>query len=509
MKATRILSLIALFAWFTMAHAQNRALPASLRLRTLADSMYYNEEYPEALNLYIKAMELASKEGNDSNYIACTGYIGNVYDAFGDNKTCMFYYKKGYESAKRIGNKRLQTSFLTNIVTCYTRMGNTKEAKKYYNILKNIPENEKTTYNQYFTRYCKARILTAEHKYKEAVAEFHTTLDYANDNNMKPIFMLYQLSEIGNIYVRCGKPKEAISMGHTCRQMAMDIGSREMLVNAFKMLADAYSQTQHHDSALYFREKYFDLNDSVYNIKKFYMARYNLSEYENRMHYKQVSQLNKRILMQVYAISVVALFFIVVSLFSYIIYKKNKHLNNTQRLLIEKNNDLESREEQNRTLLRQYIEQQNKNGCINTSDNAYGKQTSCTPTDDKTGNERDEEREKQLLYLINNAMADMAVIANPDFSLQMLADMVESNTTYVSRVINNSYNKSFKTLLNELRIREACHKMTNWNKYAGFTMQAIYEEVGYRSASSFIRAFKKIYNMTPSEYIRLTGNKDK
>ena len=32
------------------------------------------------------------------------------------------------------------------------------------------------------------------------------------------------------------------------------------------------------------------------------------------------------------------------------------------------------------------------------------------------------------------------------------------------------------------------------------TIQAIYEEVGYRNAVSFIRAFKKVNGMTPSEY---------
>ena len=113
--------------------------------------------------------------------------------------------------------------------------------------------------------------------------------------------------------------------------------------------------------------------------------------------------------------------------------------------------------------------------------------------------------EKQLLNKINDVMEDMSVISNPDFCLQMLADMVQSNTNYVSRVINNSYNKNFKTLLNERRIREACHKLSDTENYVGYTMQVIYEEVGYKNASSFIRAFKKVYNMTPSEYQKLAS----
>ncbi len=39
-------------------------------------------------------------------------------------------------------------------------------------------------------------------------------------------------------------------------------------------------------------------------------------------------------------------------------------------------------------------------------------------------------------------------------------------------------------------------------------MQVIYEEVGYKSASSFIRAFKRVYNMTPSEFQKIAMEKE-
>ena len=164
----------------------------------------------------------------------------------------------------------------------------------------------------------------------------------------------------------------------------------------------------------------------------------------------------------------------------------------THHLLIDKNRDLEAREKQNRHLLESYISQ---------LDNHPKPADSETPT--ATSVISDDE-DKKLLNKINGAMDDLAVISNPDFSLQMLAEMVESNTTYVSRIINTSYQKNFKTLLNERRIREACHKLATPEVYQNYTMQAIYEAVGYKNATSFIRAFKKVYGMTPSEYQKLT-----
>ena len=85
----------------------------------------------------------------------------------------------------------------------------------------------------------------------------------------------------------------------------------------------------------------------------------------------------------------------------------------------------------------------------------------------------------------------------------MLAQAVKSNTKYVSWVINQTYNKNFKTILNELRIQEASKMLDDFENYGSYTIQAITECVGYKSATSFIIAFKKMVGMTPSVYQKL------
>lgn len=496
------------FMLVSAGFASGRSCTQAEKLHKKANAEYYSEHYPEALDLYIDALECAAKEGNDSILISCTGYIGNIYDAFGDNNTCLYYYMKGYDAAQRVGNIVLQADFLSNIVTCYSRMGKVDEAKRYYRMFKALPKSAHGKENLYFGIYARARILTAERRYDDAVRVHREALRFAEANSLKPIYQLFQLSEIGNLYVRMGRAREAVAMGDSCAAMAETIGSTELLVNAYKMLADAYTQLQQTAKARHYREMYFDLNDSVYNIRKFYKARYKLSEYEGREHRQQVSQLNERISMQAWIIVMAVVILALVLVFSYIIYNKNCHLSQTQRLLIAKNNDLEERDAQNRTLLKQYLEQLDKNriraAAVEISATADGG-TDAAADECENGYSRDDDAEKQLLSHINDVMSDMEAISSPDFSLQTLADMVGSNTSYVSRVINNSYHKNFKTLLNETRIREACHKLADRQQYEGYTMQVIYEAVGYRNASSFIRAFRKVYNMTPSEFQKLAA----
>jgi AraC-like DNA-binding protein len=123
----------------------------------------------------------------------------------------------------------------------------------------------------------------------------------------------------------------------------------------------------------------------------------------------------------------------------------------------------------------------------------------------KDGPER--EKKQKLLGLINEVLNNVSSISAPDFSLQKLADAVGSNTKNVSQVINEYYNKNFKTLLNECRLREATRRLADQEHYGNMTIQAIYEEVGYTNAVSFIRAFKRMYGITPSEYQKNAAEK--
>lgn len=484
-KAKVIFIITALLMVVTACRAVNGKdtdIPVELKN---AVNVYNAERYPEALDMFISLMQKAKRHNDDHTYIVCTGYIGNIYNAFGDNSSCASYYEKGYNAAKKTGDTNLQSNFLTNLVTAYCRLGDIDKAKRYYSLSLHTPNNNDKVNWQYYIYYNQARIYQAEHKYSEAVKAHRKTLAYAKANRMKPLYSLFQLSEIGNLYILMGENKAAIAMGDTCKAMAERIGSGELLTNAYKMLADGYSHDARPDSARKYRDLFFALNDSVYNTKKFYDARHKLDEYEGRMNMQQITSLNNRISSQLYIIIGACAFLIILAVLAAVIIIKNRQLLQTQRLLIDKNKELEKQDEENQSLLAMYLKERGQSS-VRLSDNDA----------------------KELLRRINSIMTDEATIANPDFSLQMLADAVGSNTRYVSWVINENHHKTFKQLLNELRIRNACHRLADQKSYGRYTMQAIYEDVGYTNAASFNRAFKKIYGMTPTEYQRIALSDD-
>jgi YesN/AraC family two-component response regulator len=90
----------------------------------------------------------------------------------------------------------------------------------------------------------------------------------------------------------------------------------------------------------------------------------------------------------------------------------------------------------------------------------------------------------------------------PDFTQQSAAKKIKTNTSYVSSVVNNHYNKSFSEYLNELRINYVIDKMISNATYRKYSTQAIAESVGFKNAVSFTKSFNKRTGVTPVQFIK-------
>lgn len=86
-----------------------------------------------------------------------------------------------------------------------------------------------------------------------------------------------------------------------------------------------------------------------------------------------------------------------------------------------------------------------------------------------------------------------------DFSAKELAKMLETNTRYISAVINSRFNTNFSCLINEYRVKEALHRLTD-KRYADLTIEEIGSMVGFANRQSFYASFYRIMGETPNGY---------
>ena len=490
-----ILTLILLLAVVCAGRASMQSTQAE-RTKAMADKYYDSGAYPQALTYYIKGMEAAEADKDDRTYMACIGNIANIYEALGDYESNLFYLLKGYKMSQAINDNDMRNTYLINIVSAYCHLGNVKKAKEYYDISLRSPGISNSKLWNYFMKYNSARISQAEGDYDRAVKSHTEAIGIARRNGLDSIYVLYQESEIGNINVKQGAYEKAVAQGNKCMGMSLAIGSAEMLVNAYGILSKAYTGCGSNDSAQKYRNMYLELSDSVFHAKGLNEAKGRLKQYETRKNDEAISLLNSRISVQTLVITLISALFAVSVILVVMLVRKNHNLRNVQRLLISRNNDLMKSDESNKILM---------SGCKADDGRQQAEEESVTDSDECQ--EMTTEQMDILLTRIIKLTNDIKIISDPDLSLKTIADLTGSNTKYVSFVINKTYGKNFRTFINEKRIREACKMLADNEHYGNKTIQAVYEEVGYTNAVSFIRAFKKINGMTPAMYKKLAAEK--
>ena len=109
-----------------------------------------------------------------------------------------------------------------------------------------------------------------------------------------------------------------------------------------------------------------------------------------------------------------------------------------------------------------------------------------------------------LLAQFQSLMMDKKVFLQPKLSLDDVAEELHSNKTYVSKMVNNTYNMGFPELVNTMRIDYA-------EQYILSHREAKQSEValnsGFISASAFNTVFKKVTGVTPKVWLASVDNK--
>lgn len=86
-----------------------------------------------------------------------------------------------------------------------------------------------------------------------------------------------------------------------------------------------------------------------------------------------------------------------------------------------------------------------------------------------------------------------------NFSAKELAKELETNTRYISAVVNSRFNTNFSCLINEYRIKEAMHRLRD-KRYANMTIEEIGLSVGFANRQSFYASFYRMMKETPNDY---------
>lgn len=432
-------------------------------------------EYNDALRkfqAYIIAAQ-AGRHGNAKTDTLAQAYLntGKIYTIYEDYGQALHFYRLAWQILRRSPDGRQRVESLTKIVGAFCEMGIADSAELYNERLKNLEGGDRALGEFYYT-FNKGYIAKVRHDEKAKVAYMIESAKIVGRNHLDESMKLWAWSEIYPYYEDKGDYATALKYLGMYHDLGRRLGLSYIVARSYKAYMRIYTKAGDTRRALEYQKLYFAAQDSLLDVKGFNSLKNNYEQYE-----KEIYDLKLRSLAQVNAMKTKLLAVLGLSLLcavaaALVLFRQRQTINRSYRTLY--------------SLSKQMIDQHDMGPVA-------GEKLKAEVKYDVS----------ELVRKIEQVMADEKVFLSPDFSLNTLAKLAESNTMYVSQAINNTFSMNFRSYVNQRRVKVAMRRLADDTAYGNISIQGIAEGVGFKSQTNFIQAFKKVTGITPSIYRKL------
>ena len=479
----------------------------------------YSKAYESLLNAkdIINEADIDYPELNMAFAIFYHTLAGHSYDEALEMKA-FEYCKSGFWTAYKLKNYKLLDVSFCNIMLMAENLNKITAIEKEWEVYSKIKNDGVYTYDFNILQY-NARILKEKGDYAKALiyADKLIKLSKQNKSDLRRIDITHFLK--ARIHLALKDYKLAISVLHDNEKIMQGADYRDCRLETYYYLKNYYNEIGDKENSNEFGNKYYQLKDSLINLKQ--MTNVNKMSFINEIK-KMDNELNEMKYKRNFEIIFVALstiFSSVLLVFVGMLFYNNRQLKSKNRKLYERNIEMMNSED---------MEIKSLTGKIDVNAEEYSKPVNTEEANEEdlsedAGKDRGEEEggtadvdgekyknsslgiedKKELLAKILGVMENVDEICSLTFSAERLAQLTGSKYKYVSQVINEKYGCNFNVFLNKFRIKEACRRFSDIEKYGQYTIDAMSQSLGFKSRTTFTSSFKKIIGITPSQYAKL------
>lgn len=426
-----------------------------------------------------KAMLAAMQNDLENNFV----YNKNVMDGF--KKSVDYTLNKSTSIDRSYINIVLETS-VPNLMYLALKFDKTQEIINEITKYRNAQKMNDADYN-IAKVFCDAIDYYNSGNYSKALEALHTPISqttFIDDRDFIQIQSMVNVSQYA-VLVKSGKRAEALSLILQHEQSMRENGLTFEQLEALQLIWQHYEMDGNKAMADKYALQYYMTKDEFINkskVGKVDQAKLNLELEQTRDRIQEMSYRQRMQNIVMWGSIIIALLAFALLGMLYMNYRKTKR---TNRLLYEKNIALLAANQELRPA-----------SAITAPDES-------PETDEKPANGEPTQADSDLMEKITALMESSQEIFSADFSRQRLADLVGSNSKYVSRAISACKRGNFYVLLNEYRIKEACRRLMDAKGYGSFSIEGIANSVGFKSRSNFNTVFKDIVGLTPSAFQKM------
>ncbi len=461
----------------------------------IANAYEMRSDYPASLDVYYQCILLAEQTENHSLLSLCYNNVGIINRKLKNLDKAIAFYQKSLVVKKILQDTLRMASTHNNLGNIYL------DLHKYDMAINNFDSAIMILNNS---------DLNQDHRQIAVKADVLTNLgrvymEIDDDTSIDPLTYFIKALElrilskdkyneaktlmaIGDCYFGKNQYEQSMSFYHEAKTIAEKLNNKDLLTMVLKFESDYYYTKKGYKKSVEALRKYSTLKDSIYTGDKEKIISEMQTKYETQKKEKEnivlkkdndFKQLeiskDKTIIrsMIVGIAAVMALLGIILLLLRKrsIAYKnlvtKNLELVQCDRKILESGE-----------IIPESLQKMREGN-----------------TDDSTELSKDIE----LIEKLNIYFGEEKPYLYSNINIEDVSAQIDTNRTYLSKAINNVFNKSFNTLINEFRIRAARQLMTD-TKYNHISLEGIGQMVGYNSRTVFYNNFKKITGLTPSYF---------
>lgn len=309
-------------------------------------------EYSLALDFFTKSLSIKEKLKDKFEIVITLNNIANIYNELGNYKLALTYATRAYEIAKKINDNYGIGRSLNILGVTYLKLNDYKKAEeaqlKSIEVKESIGDKNGLGYsyidlgNIYFNLK----------KYVKALEYYNKSLSYRKELN-DHYGIAYALNAIGKVYIETGNYELSKSFLNQSLEIASKENLKDISKNNFLSFSTLYERQGDNKKAFNYFKLYSTIKDSIFNIdntKRIAQLQVR-NEFEEKE--KEIELLKKEKKIQTLEVekqkgqnTTLIIILVLVALVILIIYRRNRYVSKLNKILEEKNKEIQLREKE-------------------------------------------------------------------------------------------------------------------------------------------------------------------
>lgn len=420
------------------------------------------KDYYQSIDLFFQGIEAAKRSGNSQLHTILLINISGIY-YLKDDPIGLLYSLDAYERGHKESNPYHIFAASTNTAYMYYLCGDYEKALQFIKEAEFLMKRN-DFYDQTNVYALYGHILLAQGNTDEAIVYFERGLELRDKaQTSSVVYTLYG-------YAKALHEKQVMSKAIPVLEEALALTLTENNPihrdRLLKELSLCYESKGEYDRALTWQRRFQTESDSLFNADKEralsdLRIKYDTERRENEIKEVKLNLLQKTKNEQLLIASLIC-FILIVLFLVYFIWRRNRFYT---------------------TIVHQYKAR------IRREKQMLEKYSMSSLTEEKGVN---------LFRQLEKLMRDEAIYRDNLLTKEKVANMLGTNRTYLSQIINQQTTFTFTQYINEQRINEAVKLMSDHENQ--IPLKAICSDVGFSSMTTFYKAFQNTVGMTPSQY---------